>query len=59
MATLEEVKKLIAQRDDVDKQIAEQEQVLKDVSNSFLLLDFNGPIHKIQELRKKGGGGGA
>uniref|UniRef100_F1L3L6 26S proteasome non-ATPase regulatory subunit 9 n=1 Tax=Ascaris suum TaxID=6253 RepID=F1L3L6_ASCSU len=30
MATLEEVKKLIAQRDDVDKQIAEQEQVLKD-----------------------------
>uniref|UniRef100_A0A915AT40 26S proteasome non-ATPase regulatory subunit 9 n=1 Tax=Parascaris univalens TaxID=6257 RepID=A0A915AT40_PARUN len=30
MATLEEAKRLIAQRDDVDKQIAEQEQILKD-----------------------------
>ncbi|KHN85806.1 putative 26S proteasome non-ATPase regulatory subunit 9 [Toxocara canis] len=30
MATLEEVKKLIAQRDIIDKQIAEQEQILKE-----------------------------
>ncbi|VDM40067.1 unnamed protein product [Toxocara canis] len=44
MATLEEVKKLIAQRDIIDKQIAEQEQILKEngVDMRSSLIDSEG-----------------
>ncbi|KHN84045.1 putative 26S proteasome non-ATPase regulatory subunit 9 [Toxocara canis] len=44
MATLEELKKLIAQRDIIDKQIAEQEQILKEngVDMHSSLIDSEG-----------------